>query len=202
MKSIRTIYYILFFICSLKCVAQDNYVIEIHGTQPNNKHDIITQLHSAYVFNGSKKVEDGVIPSNHVFYSALEISHWFTDWYESSAVFYSAVGDSNRTGFVGLHSHNLLLLPKKYHLPGNIGLGLVADVGYQKRKYFTDDVTLELTPVIDEQLKKLYMSINLGFVKSLHGSNANQNFSFSPVFKMNYLIVPHFALGIEYYGTT
>ena len=194
--------FIVFFLFPVNVFAQDNYVIEVHGTQPNIRHDVIPQLHSAYVLNGSREAKDGVVPSNHLFYSALETSHWFSNWYESSIVFYFAAGDDNRTGFVGTHFHNLFLLPKKYQLPGGIGLGLVVDLGFQKQQYNADDATLELTPVIDKQFKRLYMSLNIGFVKSLHGLNAEDGFFFSPVYKMNYSIKnSHLAPGIEYFGT-
>jgi len=192
----------LLFLLPLKLFAQDNFVIEIHGTPPNIKHDIITELHSAYVLDGSKTSIDGVVPSNHLFYSALETSHWFSGWYESSVVFYYAAGDDNRTGYAGTHLHNLLLLPKQYKLPGDIGLGLVVDLGFQERKYYSDNTTLELTPVIDKQFNRLYMSLNTGFVKSLDGVNAESGFIFSPAYKVNYLVDnKHLALGIEYYGT-
>lgn len=198
MNNYKKIILFFFFSIAFSANAQDNYVIEVHGTETNNEHDIVFQLHACYVFNGVNNSSYGTVPSNHLWCSALEFSHWFSNHFESSVVAYYAIGDNNRTNYTATHFHNLLILPKKYKLP--FGLGVVADLGFQNKNYFADGITLEVAPIIDKQFSKLYASVNFSFVKSFDGYNKNQSLSFSPSFKINYLIQNKFAPGIEYYS--
>ena len=196
LSKIILIFFLLIEIFSVK--AQDNYVIEVHGTEPNIEHDIVFQLHGCYVLNGVSNTSYGTVPWQHLWCSALEFSHWFSNNFESSIVAYYAIGDNNRTNYTATHLHNLLILPKRYKLP--FGVGVVADLGFQNKNYFADGVTLEVAPIVDKQFSKLYAAINFSFVKSFDGYNKNQSVSFSPSFKVNYLIHNKVAPGIEYYS--
>ncbi|MBN8850727.1 MAG: hypothetical protein BGO55_30510 [Sphingobacteriales bacterium 50-39] len=135
-RHFRNIFLLHVLAASVSAEAQDNYVIEVHGTQSNIRHDITLQIHSAFVFKGPKKFQKEVVSREHLSTSALEFSHWFSDWWESALMLYWAVGDNNRSDIAGAHFHNLILLPPKYRLPGNIGLGLVVDGGFLNKKFF------------------------------------------------------------------
>ncbi len=53
---------------SLAC-AQENYEIQVYGSDTVPPRSTMVELHSNFTANGSKTVENGVLPSNHA-------QHW------------------------------------------------------------------------------------------------------------------------------
>lgn len=190
---------IYFFIFSVTLVAQDNYEIQVYGSQTMEKHFTMFELHSNFTFDGSKQIQNGVLPTDHIVHETIEITHGFTDWMEVGFYFFNAIGDDKRTNYVGSHIRPRVMLPEKYKFP--VGLSFSAEVGYQKRTYSEDDWTLELRPIIDKKLDKLYMTFNPVFGKAIHGLNSGGGFVFSPNFKVSYDVTKKIAPGLEYYGS-
>ncbi len=179
--------------------AQDNYEIQVYGSETVPKHSTMLELHSNFTFNGNKDKVNGVLPTNHVFHETIEITHGFTDWFETGFYLFNTLGNSGRTAYVGSHIRPRVMLPIKYHFP--VGLSFSAEIGYQKKEYSEDDWTLELRPIIDKTIKHLYLSLNPVFGKVLHGLNTDQGLVFSPNAKMSYAFTKVIAAGFEYYGS-
>jgi len=55
------------FIIPAFCEAQDNYEIQVYGSETVPKGNTMVELHSNFTFDGSKQTIDGVLPTNHVF---------------------------------------------------------------------------------------------------------------------------------------
>ncbi len=178
--------------------AQDNYEIQVYGSPTVQKHSTMVELHSNFTFNGSKEPVNGVLPTNHVFHETIEITHGFTEWFEMGFYFFNTIGSHNRTTYVGSHIRPRLMLPEKYHFP--VGLSLSTEFGYQKREYSEDDWSVEIRPIIDKTIDKLYISLNPVLDKSLHGLNAARGLVFAPNVKLNYAITKIISPGLEYYG--
>jgi hypothetical protein len=178
--------------------AQENYEIQVYASELVKKKFTMVELHSNYTFDGQKNVESGVLPTNHMLHETIEITHGITDWMEIGFYFFNAIGNDNRTTYVGSHIRPRAAIPEKYHLP--VGISLSAEVGYQKPEYSEDDWTLEIRPIIDKQFRKLYLAFNPTFDKSLHGLNVNQGFIFSPNIKAGYAVSSIVSPGVEYYG--
>ena len=192
-------YLILFLVMPLISKAQDNYEIQVYGSQTVQKKYTMVELHSNFTFDGSRKINNGVLPTNHILHETIEITHGVTDFLEVGFYFFNAIGNDNRTAYVGSHIRPRVMLPEKYHFP--LGLSLSAEIGYQKRDYSQDDWTLEIRPIIDKKINLLYLSFNPTFDKSLHGANVKNGFNFSPDAKVSYDITKVFSPGLEYYGS-
>lgn len=156
-------------------------------------------MHSNFTFDGSKTITKGVVVTNQIEHETIEITHGFNDWYEVGLYFFNAIGDKDRSGYVGSHIRPRVSIPEKLHLP--IGLSLSAEVDHQKMKYSEDDYSLELRPIIDKKLNKLYLCFNLVFDKSLHRATVREGFSFSPNIKTGHDVTHLLTPGIEYYGS-
>ncbi len=195
----NTCFFFFLFLFPRLVSAQDNYEIQVYGAQTMEKNATMFELHSNFTFDGSKLIENGVLPTHHILHETIEITHGFTDWLEIGFYFFNAVGDNNRTSYVGSHIRPRVMLPEKYKFP--VGLSFSAEVGFQKRAYSEDEFGLELRPIIDKKLDKLYLSFNPVFGKSFQGLNASEGFVFSPNFKISYDISKVFSPGIEYYGS-
>jgi hypothetical protein len=179
--------------------AQDNYEIQVYGSQTVTKGSTMVELHSNYTFDGQKTTEDGVLPTNHVFHETIEITHGWTPWFETGFYIFNTLGNNNRTTYVGSHIRPRVMAPTEWNWP--VGVSLSLEAGYQKREYSEDDWTLEIRPIIDKQLGKLYLSLNPTFDKSFHGANKNMGYVFSPNFKAAYNVTKVVAAGFEYYGS-
>ena len=179
--------------------AQDNYEIQVYGSETMTKNYTMVELHSNFTGDGSTSTDKGVLPTNHVVHETVEITHGWNDWFETGFYFFNSIGSDSRTTYVGSHIRPRVMLPAKYHFP--VGLSLSLEVGYQKPQFCEDDWTLEIRPIIDKKIDKLYLCFNPVFDKSLHGGNASSGYDFSPNAKISYDITKVFSPGLEYYGS-
>ena len=179
--------------------AQENYEIQVYGSELVAPQKTMVELHSNITLNGSNRIEDGVLPTQDTIHETIEVTHGFNDWMEVGFYFFNSVGDQNRTTYVGSHVRPRFAVPESAHLP--VGLSLSIEAGYQKREFSADDWTLELRPIIDKKLGRWYLAFNPALERSLHGLNSDAGFVFSPNFKAGYAISDFLSPGIEYYGS-
>ena len=179
--------------------AQENYEIQVYGSQTVANHNTMVELHSNFTFNGQQQAENGVLPTNHVFHETIEITHGWTTWFETGFYIFNAIGDDHRTTYVGSHIRPRVMAPASWGWP--VGVSLSLEAGYQKREYSEDDWTLEIRPIVDKQLGKLYLSVNPTFDKAFHGPDKAMGYVFSPNVKAAYNITKTVAAGVEYYGS-
>src|ERR1700722_11954797 len=62
--------------------AQDNYEIQVYGYDTVEPGHTMVELHSNFTIDGSKTVQDGVLPTNHAEHETIEITHGVNDWFE------------------------------------------------------------------------------------------------------------------------
>ncbi len=178
--------------------AQDNYEIQVYGSDLVAPGSTMFEIHSNFAVDGSKKVEDGVLPSNHAEHETLEITHGFTDWFETGFYVFTSIQPDGGWQWVGDHIRPRVSIPEKWHWP--VGLSLSNEIGYQRRAFSTDTWTWEMRPIIDQKLGRWYWAFNPAFDRSFHGETVHQGITFSPDFKFSYDITPKIAGGLEYYG--
>jgi hypothetical protein len=178
--------------------AQDNYEIQVYGSDLVPRHDTMVEVHSNFTVDGSKTAQDGVLPSNHAVHETLEITHGFTDWFETGFYVFTSIQPDGGWMWVGDHIRPRIAVPEKWHWP--VGVSISQEIGYQQRTFSTDTWSYELRPIIDKKLGRWYLAFNPAFEKSLHGQNVNKGFEFSPDFKVSYDFTKKIAGGFEYYG--
>lgn len=190
---------VLFIFLSHLLYAQDNYEIQVYGSETVASKNTMLELHSNFTFKGQDFPKGGMLSTNHVFHETIEITHGWNSWFETGFYIFNTIGSNNRTNYVGSHLRPRASAPLSWHLP--VGASLSVEVGYQKRDYSDDDWSLEIRPIIDKQMGKFYWSVNPTFDKSLHGLNKNLGYVFSPNVKVAYNITTIIAAGVEYYGS-
>lgn len=196
-KGLLILFPLLFSLTSTT-FAQDNYEIQVYGSDLVDPKTTMLELHSNFTFDGSKEEMNGVLPTNHVFHETVEITHGFNQWLEVGFYFFNAIGSEGRTAYVGSHIRPRIAIPKSYNLP--VGLSLSTEVGFQESKFSEDTWSIEIRPIIDKQWSKLYLSFNPTFDKALKGAGTTEGYIFSPNFKASYAVTKAFLPGIEYYG--
>jgi hypothetical protein len=193
----------LLFTFAVSAVAQDNYEIQVYGSEATPKNVTMVEIHSNFTVDGSKRVINGVAPSNHAMHETLEITHGWTDWFETGFYVFSSIqpDDALNDGgwnWVGDHIRPRFTAPMSWHWP--VGVSISQEIGYQRRRFSEDSWNYELRPIIDKKIGGWYFSFNPAFDRALHGLNTGRGWEFSPNVKISYDFTKKIAGGVEYYG--
>ena len=178
--------------------AQDNYEIQVYGADLVPAGDTMFEFHTNFTAKGSKTVVDGVEPSNHAVHETLEITHGFTDWFETGFYVFTSIQPDGGWQWVGDHIRPRLAVPESWHWP--VGISLSQEIGYQRRDFSPDTWTCEIRPIIDKKLGRWYLSFNPSLDRSWHGESVNKGVEFSPNAKVSYDFTKRITGGLEYYG--
>src|SRR5262249_46321366 len=178
--------------------AQDNYEIQVYSADTVEPHSTMVEFHTNFTVEGSKTVENGVLPTNHALHETIEITHGWNDWFETGFYIFTSARSGDGWQWVGDHIRPRVRVPEKWKWP--VGVSLSAEFGYQRPAYSEDTWTSEMRPIIDQQIGRWYLSFNPTLERSLVGLNSRRGFEFSPNFKFSYDLTKKIAAGLEYYG--
>jgi hypothetical protein len=182
-----------------RAAAQDNYEIQVYGYETVDPGHTMVELHSNFTIDGSKTVEDGVLPTNHAEHETIEITHGFTDWFEVGLYIFTSERSGQGVQWVGDHIRPRVRVPQKWNWP--VGVSLSTELGYQRREFSVDTWTWEIRPIVDKQIRRWYFAFNPALERSFHGESVNQGVVFAPNFKFSYDLTPKITAGLEYYGS-
>jgi hypothetical protein len=199
MKKVYLLILFTFLITKLK--AQDNYEIQVYGSELVAPGRTMVELHTNNTLSGSKTTDIfGMLPTNHVQHETIEITHGWNPWFETGFYFFNSIGNDGRTAYVGSHIRPRVAVPEDMHWP--VGVSLSLEFGFQKAAFDPNTATLEVRPIIDKKMGKVYVSLNPTVDQSFKGPDQNKGLIFSPNVKGSYDVTKVVALGLEYYGTT
>jgi hypothetical protein len=99
---------------------------------------------------------------------------------------------------VGDHIRPRFAIPEDWKWP--VGLSLSLEFGYQRYTFSSDTWTLEIRPIIDKQIGRLYLDFNPCFDRSFHGPGLPQGLVFAPNVKVGWDFTKRIQGGFEYYG--
>jgi len=189
------------FVCiATISAAQDNYEIQVYGSETVEQNHTMVELHSNYTIDGIKTIQDGQLPDNHEIHETIEITHGWTPWFETGCYFFNSIGNNGRTAYVGSHIRPRFAAPLSWKWP--VGVSISLEYGFQKKEFSANTNTLEVRPIVDKKWHKLYVSLNPTLDKSFAGPDVHRGFIFSPNIKIGYDITKVVAIGPEYYGST
>ncbi|HEX3352828.1 MAG TPA: hypothetical protein VHS34_08410 [Terriglobales bacterium] len=178
--------------------AQDNYEIQVYGADTVPPGATMVELHSNFTLNGSKSTIDGVRPTEHAEHETVEITHGFTDWFETGFYLFTSIQPNDGWHWVGDHIRPRFRIPESWHWP--VGVSLSQEIGYQRRDFSPDTWTWEIRPIIDKKSGRWYWSFNPTLERSLHGRNVSKGVEFSPNAKVSFDFTKRISAGLEYYG--
>jgi hypothetical protein len=186
------------FLLALPLFAQGNYEIQVYGADTVEPHNTMVELHSNFTIEGSKSAMDGLYPTEHQWHETLEITHGFTDWFETGFYVFTSAAPGQSWQWVGDHIRPRVRVPESWKWP--VGVSLSTEIGYQRTQFSADTWTWEIRPIIDQKKGRWYWAINPALERSFHGPSVNKGVEFSPNFKASYDFTKQIAGGIEYYG--
>jgi hypothetical protein len=179
--------------------AQDNYEIQVYSYDTVPPGHTMVELHSNFTVEGSKTVNDGVLPSNHAMHETLEITQGITDWFETGFYVFTSIQSDGGWQWVGDHIRPRVRVPESWHWP--VGVSISNEIGYQRRDFSPDTWTWEIRPIVDKKLGRWYLSFNPTLDRSFHGESVHQGVVFSPNAKVSYDFTKRIAGGLEYYAS-
>jgi hypothetical protein len=197
MYSIRTAL-LASLVVTAPLAAQENYEIQVYGSETMPKGVTMFELHSNFTPTGRRILEDGMLPTNHQLHETLEITRGLNDWSELGFYVFSSAGPNQGYRYVGSHIRPRVRAPESWGLP--VGLSLSLEAGWQSQDFSEDTWSVEIRPIIDKQMGDWYASINPVLGKSLRGANAAASYDFTPNVALNKNITSVVNLGVEYYG--
>jgi hypothetical protein len=177
---------VLALVCSGAALAraQDNYEIQVYGSDTVAPKTTMVELHSNFTIDGSKAVPgsryqaDGTFPTSHAEHETIEITQGITSWSEIGFYIFTSARDGQGVQWVGDHIRPRVRAPQSCHLP--VGLSISNEIGYQRARFSPDTWTWEIRPIIDKQMGRLYFAFNPTLDRSWHGPSVNQGITFSP----------------------
>ena len=175
--------------------AQDNYEIQVYGSDTVPKGDTMVEFHTNFTPKGDTK---SVRPTNHALHETLEITHGWNDWFETGFYFFNYAHSGFGFEYVGSHIRPRVRVPERWHWP--VGVSLSTEFGYVRPAFSVDTWTWEIRPIVDKKLGPWYLAFNPALEKAIVGPNSSKSFEFSPNAKVSYDITKKIAFGLEYYG--
>ena len=179
--------------------AQNNYEIQVYGSDTVAPGRTMVELHSNFTFEGSKTIEEGVLPDEHQLHETLEITQGWNDWFETGFYIFTSYGPGQGYKWVGDHIRPRVRVPDRWHWP--VGVSLSTEFGYERPIFSADTWTWEIRPIVDKQWKSWYLAFNPALERSWHGPGVNQGVVFAPSFKAAYSVTRKLSAGLEYYGS-
>lgn len=175
--------------------GQDNYEIQVYPSATTPKGNTMIELHSNYTPVGNKEYSDNIFPSDKILHETIEITHGFSDWFETGIYFFNAFGSDGRTGYGGSHIRPRIKVPDSFNLP--VGLSLGSEIGYQRLGFFNNHWLIEIHPIIDKEIGRFYFSVNPTFDWNIDRSG---DFEFNPCLTATCRIEKNINMGFEWYS--
>ena len=199
-RSSRPGVFLLFAVTALApfARAQDNYEIQVYSYDTVPPRSTMVEIHSNFTVDGSKTVQDGMLPTNHAEHETLEITQGINNWAEVGFYVFTSIQPNEGWQWVGDHIRPRVRAPESWHWP--VGVSLSTEFGYQRAAFSPDTWTLEIRPIVDKKIGRWYFSFNPTLDRSFHGPGVNQGVGFSPNAKFSYDFTKKIAGGLEYYA--
>lgn len=191
----RSFFLAAFVLCATAALAQDNYEIQVYGSETIPKGDTMVESHTNFTPRGDRL---GTRPTNHAVHETLEVTHGWNDWFETGFYLFNYAHSGFGFEFVGTHIRPRVRVPAKWNWP--VGVSLSTEIGYVRPIFSADTWTWELRPIVDKTLGRWYLSFNPTLERTLVGPGVTKGFEFAPNAKVSYDITKRVAFGLEYYG--
>ncbi|HEY2825276.1 MAG TPA: transporter [Gemmatimonadales bacterium] len=179
--------------------AQENYEIQVYGSETMAAGHTIFELHSNFTGTGSTLPTGTMLPTDHALHETLEITHGFNGWFELGWYIFTAVPNSGGWNWVGDHIRPRVRAPEAWHWP--VGASLSIEAGYQRQEFSEDTWSVEIRPIIDKQMGRFYWSVNPTMGLSLKNPAGDHALTFEPNVAVGFDATEQVNLSLEYYGS-
>jgi hypothetical protein len=184
--------------------AQDNYDIQVYGSQTVAPKSTMVELLSNLTADGTKPLigtvypEGPLYPTDDALHESVEIRQGITSWSEAGFYIFTSASSGHGWQWVGDRLRAQVRAPDSWRWP--VGVSVSLEFGYQRPPFSKDTWTMELRPIIDKRLGRWYFAVNPSLERSFQGQSVSQGVSFAPSVKFSYAFNKSVSGGLEYYG--
>ncbi len=180
-------------------LAQDPFEIQVYEYKTVPKGMWNLETHINFVGKGTKVFEGPVAPSNHQFHLTFELTRGITDHFETAGYLVLAQRPGGGFDYVGWRIRPRFRLPQSWNLPVDISLS--AEVGFPRKAYEENSVTLEIRPIIEKKFGRFQIDVNPVIGRALRGPGTDEGWDFEPGVRLGYKLNRRLNLSLEYYGS-
>ena len=119
--------------------AQDNYEIQVYGSETVAPATTMVELHSNFTADGRRTVQDGLWPTEDAEHETIEITHGWTSWFETGWYVFTYMRDGNGWQWAGDHIRPRVRAPVSWGWP--VGVSISTEIGYQRSEVSADTWT-------------------------------------------------------------
>ena len=181
-----------------RLTAQENYEIQVYPSKTADKGVTLFELHSNFTGVGRKLAIAGVIPTHHALHETVEITHGVTEIFELGFYLFASANPGEGLQFVATHLRPRIRAPASWKLP--VGLSLSTEFGPTNRKFDENEFGIELRPIVDQTLGRLYWAFNPNVEWALKGPEAGRGASgmtFNPNLKLGWMFGAKVQAGVR-----
>src|SRR6266446_4412499 len=92
--------------------APDNYEPHVYGVETVASRSTMVEIHSNSTVDGSKTVQDGMLPTDHAVHETLEITQGINEWSEVGFYVFSSIQADGGWQWVGDHIRPRVRIPE------------------------------------------------------------------------------------------
>jgi hypothetical protein len=174
--------------------AQDRFEIQVYDSETAPPGEFGVEHHLNVVAEGRTTVEDGELPTDHVFHLTFEPHIGLARWCEVGAYLQTAVRPDGELDYAGVKLRYKVRFPRR--LRGVVGLALNAEISSVPAIYESNQIGGELRPIVDVKWRRLWASVNPIVTFDFRGAPR-----FDPAAALMVAVGGGFSLGAEYYGS-
>ncbi|HEY9226208.1 MAG TPA: hypothetical protein VIP11_06155 [Gemmatimonadaceae bacterium] len=179
--------------------AQDAFEIQVYEylTVPKGRWNLET--HFNRVGRGTQVPDGPVAPTTGQNHLTFELTRGITDYVELAGYVLTATRQHVSGEVAGWRVRPRVRLPE-HLLPVKVSLS--AELGFPKRAYDENSITLEIRPIIERGWGRWQIDINPVLGRALRGPDAAEGWDFEPSTRIGYTLNSRVDLSLEYYGAT
>jgi hypothetical protein len=186
------------FLClSGPAYAIDFYEIQIYPTETTPKNVLQLELHSNSVTSATGSEAHAQLNPYQV-HETLEATYGLTPHLEIGQYFATAKLSNGEYEYAGSRTKLHFGLGASDAWPLQIGGNFELD--YMRRAAEENPLSLEMRPIIEKRVGKLWIVANFAFEKPFRGPGTHRGVTLSPAGEISYDLISWMSPALEYYG--
>ena len=177
--------------------AQEGFEYEVYSTHIDAPRSTTLELHSNFVQNGRRELDEGRFPTHRAVRSSLEVTRGLNRWLEGSLYFVGGVFRGQGAEYVGNRLRLTAVAPSKWNLP--FDLGVSHEIGYARPGFGEHSWMYELSPIVGKSFGRFSLLMNPALERGF-GGRGEDELELEPRAKASYEFGDEGALSLEYYG--
>jgi hypothetical protein len=181
--------------------AQDLFEIQVYPYATVAPGQTMIEFHTNFIPSGTRDTAEGVYANHHQFHETLEITHGWTNYFETGFYIETApYVPGQGAKFVGWHVRPRVRLPDLESFPFKVSLSF--EYAFNQPGFDPNEQTLEIRPIFEREQGRLYLSFNPDLSIAVKGPDAGSAPAFEPDVKVGWDFTKQLAAGLEYYAET